>query len=86
MDLTSLYSVPLWNSEYPEFEEHKEIFLLRLKNLEIKTQMGMKIENQHRWLSISNTSSCKEFRPLFEHICQMSCFSATWILSNVMSQ
>jgi hypothetical protein len=27
MNLMPIYSVPLWQSEYPEFDEHKEIFL-----------------------------------------------------------
>ena len=31
MNLISIYSVPFWKSEYPEFEEHKELFLDAVK-------------------------------------------------------
>jgi len=27
MDLMKIYSVPFWQSEYPDFEEHQEFFL-----------------------------------------------------------
>lgn len=31
MNLASIYSVPFWQSVYPDFEEHKEIFLDLIK-------------------------------------------------------
>ena len=31
MNLIPIYSIPLWQSEYPEFEEHKDTFLSIVK-------------------------------------------------------
>ena len=31
MNLMPIYSIPLWQSEYPEFDEHQEIFLSTVK-------------------------------------------------------
>ena len=47
MDLIPIYSIPLWQSEYPEFEEHKKIFLAAVKEYKKQTQQ----ENlQHQML------------------------------------
>ena len=32
MELMPIYSVPIWQSEYPEFEDHKEIFLSTIED------------------------------------------------------
>tara|TARA_E500000318_G_C3564842_1_gene215215 strand:+ start:2508 stop:3095 length:588 start_codon:yes stop_codon:yes gene_type:complete len=62
----------MWQSEYPEFEEHKEIFL--------KTVKKYKKENPTRetprsniagYQSSSTLQGVSELRPLFEYICQM---------------
>ena len=74
MDLTSLYSVPLWNSEYPEFEEYKEIFLSSIKEFREKNPDGDKNRKSNiaGYQSPPTLHHVKEFRPLFEHICQMA--------------
>ena len=67
-----IYSTPLWQSEYPEFEEHKEIFLKAVK--EYKEQNPTKEtarSNVSGYQSPSTLQGVEEFRPLFEYICQI---------------
>jgi len=67
-----IYSVPLWQSEYPEFEEHQELFLKVVK--EYKEQNPTKEtprSNIAGYQSPSTLQSVEELRPLFEYICQM---------------
>lgn len=72
MNLVPIYSIPLWQSEYPEFEEHKEIFLTTVK--EYKKQNPSKEipkSNVFGYQSPSTLQGVSELRPLFEYICQM---------------
>ena len=68
-----IYSIPLWQSEYPEFEEHKEIFLTAVR--EYKEQNPTKEtpkSNIKGYQSPNTLQSVSELRPLFEYICQMA--------------
>ena len=72
MNLMSIYSVPLWQSEYPEFEEHKETFLSAVK--EYKEQNPTKetaLSNIAGYQSPNTLHHVAELRPLFEYICQI---------------
>jgi uncharacterized protein (TIGR02466 family) len=72
MNLMPIYSVPLWNSEYPEFEEHKEKFLSAIK--EYKEQNPSKKtprSNVAGYQSPDTLQHVSELCPLFEYICQM---------------
>ena len=65
-------SVPMWQSEYPEFEEHKEIFLNTVR--EYKEQNPTKEtrrSNVNGYQSPDTLHHVPELRPLFEYICQM---------------
>ena len=67
-----IYSVPLWQSEYPEFEEHKEIFLSAIRTY--KEQNPTKEtprSNIAGYQSPSTLQRVEELRSLFEYICQM---------------
>ena len=73
MHLMPIYSVPLWQSEYPEFEESKEIFLTAVK--EYKEQNPSKETSRSNiagYQSPSTLQGVEELRPLFEYICQMA--------------
>lgn len=73
MNLMSIYSVPLWQSEYPEFKEHKELFLASVK--EYKEQNPTKEtprSNIAGYQSPSTLQRVEELRPLLEYICQMA--------------
>lgn len=72
MNLISIYSTPIWQSEYPEFEENKNLFLEIIKKY--------KKENPPREFAKSSVfgyqspdtlQNVEEFRPLFEYICQL---------------
>lgn len=72
MNLMPIYSVPLWQSEYPEFEEQKEIFLNTIRTY--KDQNPTKEtprSNIARYHSPDTLQGVEELRPLFEYICQM---------------
>ena len=73
MNLMPIYSTPLWQSEYPEFDEHKELFLASIK--EFKEQNPTEEtprSNIAGYQSPGTLQKVEEFRPLFEYICQMA--------------
>ena len=72
MNLMQIYSVPLWQSEYPDFKEHKEIFLnavkeYKEKNLPRETQRSSVAGYQ----SPGTLQGVDKLHPLFEYICQL---------------
>jgi uncharacterized protein (TIGR02466 family) len=72
MNLMSIYSVPLWQSQYPEFEEHKEIFLNAIRNYkEQNTTKETPRSNIAGYQSPDTLQGVPELRPLFEHLCQL---------------
>jgi uncharacterized protein (TIGR02466 family) len=72
MELIPIYSVPLWNSEYPEFDEHKETFLnaVRTYKEENPTKESPR-PNICGYQSPETLQGVSELRPLFEYICQV---------------
>lgn len=70
MNLISIYSVPLWQSEYPEFEDHKKKFLNVLKTYK-KENSTVQKSNIAGYQSPDTIQSIEELYPLFEYICQM---------------
>lgn len=72
MNLLSIYSVPLWQSEYPEFKEYKEIFLNVIRTYKEKNSTKeTPRSNVSGYQSPSTLQLVEELRPLFEYICQM---------------
>ena len=72
MNLLSIYSVPLWQSEYPEFEEHKEDFLAVIRKF--KEQNPTKETSRSNiagYQSPDTLHRVKSLHPVFEYICQM---------------
>ena len=65
-----IYSVPIWQSEYPEFEDHKEIFLSTIEDYK-KENPSIKKSNIGGYHSPETLHGVEEFRPLFEYICQL---------------
>jgi len=70
MELMPIYSVPIWQSEYPEFEDHKEIFLSAIEDYK-KENPSIKKSNIAGYHSPETLHGVEEFRPLFEYICQL---------------
>ena len=68
----SIYSTPLWQSEYPEFEEYKESFLSSVKEFkEQNPTIETPRSNINGYQSSSSLQGVEELSPLFEYICQM---------------
>ena len=70
MNLMPIYSVPLWQSEYPEFEEHKEIFLDAVRTYKDQNPSVQK-SNISGYHSPETLQGVPELRPLFEYLCQL---------------
>lgn len=72
MNLIPIYSTPIWQSEYPEFEEHKELFLDIVKTYKEETPSKETARsNIFGYQSTDTLQNVEELRPLFEYICQM---------------
>jgi len=76
MDLINVYSTPLWQDTYPEFEEHKEIFLNAIRLYKEKNSSVQK-SNIFGYQSPGTLHHVEELRPLFEYICQLAFKSCT---------
>lgn len=70
MNLMPIYSIPLWQSEYPEFDEHQEIFLSTVKEYKEQNPSIQK-SNIAGYHSPETLQGVEELIPLFEHICQL---------------
>lgn len=72
MNLMSIYSVPLWTSEYPEFDEYKEIFLDSIKTYRQQNPTKeIPRSNIGGYQSPDTLQGVLELEPLFQYICQM---------------
>ena len=71
MNLMPIYSTPLWQSEYPEFDEHKEIFLKEIRTFK-EQNPGIERLSAVGYQSPATLQTVEEFRPLFEYVCQMA--------------
>ena len=73
MNLMPIYSTPMWQSDYPEFDEHQEIFLSAVKKYkEHNPTKEIPKSNVAGYQSPETLHRVEELRPLFEYICQMS--------------
>lgn len=82
MNLISLYSIPIWQSEYPEFEENKELFLNIAEKYKQETPKKNLSTNVHGYQSIETLHQVSELSSLFQYICDM-CFKSTMDLDFV---
>lgn len=72
MNFTPVYSVPLWQTEYPDFDEHKETFLSAVKKYKEQNLTKDKLKsNVAGYQSPDTLHHVEELRPLFEYICQI---------------
>lgn len=71
MDLLSIYSIPIWRSEYPDFEEHRQIFLDTARDYKNQNP-SIKKTNIFGYQSPNTLHNISEFSPLLEYICQMA--------------
>lgn len=71
MNLVSIYSVPLWQSDYPNFLDCKEIFLNSVQEYK-KQNPSIQKTNIVGYTSPSTLHHLEELKPLFEYICQIA--------------
>jgi len=71
MNLMSVFSVPLWQSDYPEFESHKNIFLEKVREYKDQNHSVQK-SNVAGYQSPNTIHHIEELRPFFEYACQMA--------------
>jgi uncharacterized protein (TIGR02466 family) len=72
MNLIPIYSTPIWQSEYPEFENHKETFLNAVNAYKQKNTINENNSpNIFGYKSPETLHQVEDLRPLFEYICQM---------------
>lgn len=70
MNLMPIYSVPFWQSEYPEFDEYKETFLNAVRTHKEENPSDNK-SNVFGYQSPKTLQGVSELKPLLEYICQM---------------
>lgn len=71
MNLISVYSTPIWQSEYPNFEEDKENFLLVVKDYKNKNT-SVKKSNICGYQSPETLQLVPELNELYEYVCQIA--------------
>ena len=74
MNLMPIYSTPLWQSEYPNFEEEKETIFKALEEYRNQTPTKETPRSNIGGYQSPSTlqTSVDELRPVFEYICQMA--------------
>ena len=73
MNLIQIFSVPLWQNEYPDFDCQKELFLSTVKEYKKDNpSIDKPKSNVFGYQSPNNIQNLPQFRPLFEYICQMA--------------
>jgi len=72
MNLMPIYSIPFWQSEYPDFEQKKEIILDACKRYRQENPSSETKSNVSGYQSPKFLHAKEELAPLFEYICQMA--------------
>ena len=67
-----IYSTPLWQSEYPNFEEDKDKFLDAVKQFKEQNPSTETRSSIAGYQSPKNLQTVFELSPLWEYICQMA--------------
>jgi len=70
VSLIPIYSIPFWKSEYPEFQEKKDLFLDTIKNYK-ETNKSIQKSNIYGYHSPKTLHESCNLAPLFEYICQI---------------
>lgn len=72
MNLISIYSIPLWQSEYPKFDEQQEALLKAVADYKEKNPSVEKTNIAGYQSPDTLHHEVEELYPLFEHLCQMA--------------
>lgn len=72
MELSPIFSIPVWMSVFPDFEQHKESFLTCVRNFREQNPEGIQKTNIAGYQSPFTLQSEQELRPLFQYVCEMA--------------
>ena len=71
MNLMPVYSTPLWQSDFPDFEKYKDHFLSAVRKFRQEHPADDRRSNVGGYQSPKILHHVEELKPLFEYICQM---------------
>lgn len=72
MNIIQVFSTPIWESSFPDFESHKEKFLDTVKAFRTNNPEGIQKSNiGGGYQSPMNLTNEAELAPLYEFVCQM---------------
>lgn len=72
MNLVQIYSTPIWESQLPKFDDHRETFLGAVRNFREHHPEGVHKSNIHGYQSPMNLTTVPELAPLYEFVAQMA--------------
>lgn len=76
MELVQVYSTPIWQTEYPNFEEEKDIILDACKRYRQENPESDRKSNINGYQSPKFLHSKEELAPLFNFICSFANYAA----------
>ena len=68
--MKDLFSVPIWQAEFPDFEKYKDIFLSSTRKYKEKN-ISVEKSNINGYQTPDTLQKVKELAPLFQHACAM---------------
>ena len=71
MNLLSVYTTPIWESTYPEFSEHKSLFLDVVKKYK-EENPSEEDSNIFGYQSPKTLQTIPELSPLYQYVCEMA--------------
>ena len=71
MNLMAVYSTPLWQSEYPNFEEEKETLLAAVREFKEQNPIS-EVKSNIAGYHSPGATHLTDLHPVFEYICQMA--------------
>lgn len=72
MNLIQIFSTPIWESKYPNFEEHKDLFIEKAYKIREEHQQNNSKNNILGYQSPFTVQKEPLFNPAFEFICQIA--------------
>ena len=69
MNLITAFSAPIWQSEYPDFNEDKEELIKSIREYREKNPEGERVSNIGGWQSNKNFHHFEKFSKFFDYIC-----------------
>lgn len=72
LKLINIYSTPIWQSEFPNFLEHKKDFLKSIEEYVNENKESNNLSNVNGYQSPPSLHSQEKLKPIFEHISELA--------------